>query len=262
MNRIWLALAITAALGGTAYAQGDVSIDADRPHIGTGTHVVPVGQVQFELGGQFQRFGHDSASTAPLLMRIGLGGRAEARLASDGFVVRNSAGETSTDVANVQASVKIRLLGNTEEPWLSVLPAFTFGANDPSVTVLAGTAVTDRAHVEANYGIGSVGDEAGARASQHLVTGAITYATTRALTAYVETAWWSRLDPRGGAVSFVDYGVIYALSSRLLVDGGALVGLTDETADYGVFAGVSFVVGTPRAARRATSAFRAGPDRD
>jgi hypothetical protein len=161
----------------------------------------------------------------------------------------------------------VRLFGGREEPWLSVMPAFTLNANDPSVTLLAGTALTERAHAEANYGIGSV-SSGEARFAQHLVTGAVTYATTKALTTYVETAWWSRQRFEGGAVSFVDFGAIYALSSHVLIDGGALVGLTDDTADYGVFAGLSFVVGTPHHAQRtthparSTSIFRGDRGRD
>jgi hypothetical protein len=249
-----------------ASAQTEVSIDADRPHVGTGTHVVPLGQVQFELGGQFQAFGSRHTSTAPVLMRIGVGGRLELRFASDTVIVERTASTTSSELADAQASGKVRLVGATEEPWLSVMPAFTFGANDATVTLLAGTAITDRAHVEANYGIGSLGGD-GDRFAQHLLTGAVTHATTRALTTYVETAWWSRQQPHAGAVSFVDFGAIYALAPRVLIDGGALVGLTDDTADYGLFAGISFVVGTPRHARRAahatpTSAFQAVRGRD
>ncbi len=251
-----------ALLAAAAHAQVDETIDADRPHVGTGTHTVPPGEVQFELGGLRQSFGDRRGVTVPVLMRVGVGSRVEARLASDGVSIESGSGRTTTDVADPQAGVKLRLLGGRAEPWLSILPAFTFGANDSSITLLAGAALTDRAHVEANYGIASIGGRSD-RFAQHLLTGAVTHATTRALTTYVEAAWWSRQDSRGGAVSFVDYGAIYALTPRLLIDGGAFSGLTDDTANYGLFAGVSFVVGTPRRADRlATSAFQAAPGRD
>ena len=257
-----VAFVLTAAAAGAQEA----AIDADRPHVGTGTHVVPVGQVQFELGGQLQQFGTRHSSAAPVLMRVGVSGRVEARLASDGVIVESAGGTSSSQLADPQASAKIRLFGGGDEPWLSVMPAFTFGPGDATVTLLAGAALTERAHLEANYGIGSLGGD-GDRFVQHLVTAAVTHATTRALTTYVEGAWWSRQHPLAGAVSFVDFGAIYAVAPRVLVDGGALVGLTTDTADYGLFAGVSFVVGTPHHERRgshrtATSAFRAAPDRD
>jgi hypothetical protein len=269
MTRVCLGASIvmTLLLAASSVDAQDETIDADRPHVGTGTHVVPLGQVQFELGGQFQRAGSQGAFASPVLMRLGLGDRIEARLASDGLLIPTGTAESGTTFANAQVSAKVRLFGDREEPWLSVLPAFTLNANDPSMTLLVGTALTERAHVEANYGIGSVsGDEV--EFLQHLVTGAITYATTRTLTTYVETAWWSRQRPEAGAVSFVDFGAIYALSPHVLVDGGALVGLTDDTTDYGIFAGLSFVVGTPHHARPAsfrapsTSVFRAGQGRD
>jgi len=47
-------------------------IDADRPHVGTGTHVVAPGEVQFELGGQWQRSTNMRTFASPALVRIGL----------------------------------------------------------------------------------------------------------------------------------------------------------------------------------------------
>jgi hypothetical protein len=238
-------------------AQTDEKIDADRPHVGTGTHVVPVGQVQFELGGQYQSFGSDRTFGSPVLMRVGVSDRVEARLASDGLVGRSGVGATQFDLGNVQIAAKIRVLGHSDEPWLSLLPGVNLGlaseskglgsgANDASLIVLLGRALTERAHVEANYGIGNLGDASGARFAQHLVTAAVTHDTTRSLTTYVEGAWWSRQEADGTAVSFLDYGVIYALTAHVLIDGGALNGLTRATADYGVFAGLSFIIGEPR----------------
>jgi hypothetical protein len=267
MTRTCICAALLLGVCAPALAQTDDPIDADRPHVGTGTHIVPRGQVQFEIGGQFQRLDGNGVWASPVLVRVGVHDRVELRLASDGVLVATGQETTDAELANVQASAKLRLWGDRHEPWLSVMPAFTFNANDPSVTLLAGTSLTDRAHVEANYGIGSISN-GGARFAQHLITAAVTHATTRALTTYVEGAWWSRQQADAGAVSFVDFGGIYALSTRVLVDGGALVGLTDDTADYGLFAGISFLLGTPHHAPRtmhpapSTSAFRAGRDRD
>ena len=65
-------------------------IDADRPHVGTGTHVVSPGEVQFELGGQWQRSGDLHTFASPALMRIGISERVEARVASDGLLMREA----------------------------------------------------------------------------------------------------------------------------------------------------------------------------
>src|SRR5207244_2032697 len=117
-----------------------------------------------------------------------------------------------------------------------------------------------------NYGIASIGGgDRGSRFVQHLLTAAVTHQTTPALTTYVEDAWWSRQEPGRGAVSFVDFGVIYAAAPWLFIDGGAYVGVTTATPTYGLFAGLSFAVGEARssaARQRPTSAFRAVRDRD
>src|SRR5258706_6561178 len=57
-------------------------IDADRPHVGTGPHVVAPGQVQFELGGQWQHSEDVRSFSSPVLLRIGLADRVQGRVAS------------------------------------------------------------------------------------------------------------------------------------------------------------------------------------
>jgi len=247
-------------------------IDADRPHVGTGTHIVPVGQVQFELGGQYQSFGAGASTQSPALLRFGIARGVEARIATDGWLTATEGGHTAGGMGNVQLGVKLRLIGGPDEPLLSLLPAINIGvasrekglgsgANDATATLLAGRALGARTHVEANYGVGRIGDPDAGAFTQHLVTAAVIHDIARRLAIYVEDAWWSRQQAGGGAVGFVDYGAIYAISARVLVDGGAFSGVTAATADYGLFAGVSFVIGDPlrpgnraRAARAASAA--------
>ncbi len=136
---------------------------------------------------------------------------------------------------------------------LSVLPAINLGvasrekglgsgANDGSVTLLAGHGIPGRLHLEGNYGIGAIGDPDG-HFVQHMLTGAVIHQTTARVQTYVESAWWSRQQRDAGAFSFVDYGVIAALGPRLLFDAGGFTGLTPATPDWGVFSGVSFAFG-------------------
>ena len=232
-------------------------IDADRPHVGTGTHVVSPGEVQFELGGQWQRSGDLHTFASPALMRIGISERVEARVASDGLLMREARGTTARGIGNAQLGVKVRLLGSVEEPFFSVMPAVNLGLasrdkglgsgeSDATITLLAGHALGYGFHGEANYGIGSIGDPAG-RFPQHLVTGAIVHQSTSRLQSYVEAAWWSRQERDRAAVSFVDYGVIFSLMPRVLIDAGAFTGVTAATPDYGLFTGLSFAVGPDRA---------------
>jgi len=232
-------------------------IDADRPHVGTGTHVVAPGQVQFELGGQWQHAGDVRSFSSPVLMRIGLADRVEARVSSDGLLTREEPAADARGIGNAQLGVKVRLLGGADEPYLSVMPAISLGLasrdkglgsgeSDATFTVLAGHALGAGLHGEVNYGIGGIGDPAG-RFAQHLVTGAVVHQTTPRLQSYVEAAWWSRQERSGGAVSFIDYGVIFSLVPRVLVDAGAFTGVTAATPDYGLFTGLSFAVGPDRA---------------
>jgi hypothetical protein len=242
---------------GRSRAASDEPIDADRPHVGTGTHLVIPGQMQFELGAQFQRFASARTYGSPALVRIGVTHDVEARLSLDGVVGRIEGGTSVSDVGNIQLGTKIRVWGDGEEPWLSILPTLNLGvaspqkglgsgSNDATLTLLAGRGLGERAHVEANYGLGSIGGgTTGPRFVQHLVTLAVTHETLRTLTTYVEGAWWSRQERKGSVVSFVDFGAIYALNRHMLVDGGAFVGTSSATADYGLFAGLSFVVGRP-----------------
>lgn len=228
-------------------------IDGDRPHVGTGTHVVLPGQVQIESGVQWQRLAPVWTISSPTLARIGLTDRLELRVASDGFLTRDDGSASAHGVGNLQLGTKIRLCGDRDEPWLSVMPTVSLGLasrgkqlgsgeTDATATLLAGRAVGDRLHLEGNYGIGSIGDPA-ERFAQHLVTAAIVHQTTQSLASYVEAAWWSRQERGGGAVSFIDYGLIVALSPRILIDGGAFFGMTAATPEYGAFTGISFAVG-------------------
>jgi hypothetical protein len=247
-------LAIGIALTSTAFAQNATEIDADRPHVGTGTHLVAPGQVQFELGAQYQSVDDGSESQSPVLVRIGVVPRIEMRIGSDGLLTASYPQRSEQGMGNVQFGAKIRLLGDAVEPWLSVMPQVSIGvasaakglgsgATDAGVVVLTGRELTSRTHFEVNYGLANAGDTSGDRFVQHLATAAVTHQTTRRLTTYGEVAWWSRQASGPTAVSFVDYGGIYAVTPRLLIDVGAFNGLTSATADYGFFGGVSFVIG-------------------
>src|SRR5215831_5082333 len=66
----------------------ETTIDADRPHVGTGTHVVAPGEVQFELGVQWQGFPDIRTFGSPALIRIGVADRVEVRVSSDGLLAR------------------------------------------------------------------------------------------------------------------------------------------------------------------------------
>jgi len=174
-------------------------------------------------------------------------------VSSDGLLARYQTADDVYGVGNAQLGAKVRLLGRREEPFFSVLPTVGFGlasrekglgagATDATLTWLVAHPAGERVHLEANYGICAIGDRE-SHFTQHLITGAIVYQTTKTLQTYVEEAWWSRQERSGSAVSFIDFGMIAAIRPRLLFDAGAFVGLTSATPDWGVFSGVSFAFG-------------------
>ena len=141
---------LTMLLVAVALATQDPVIDADRPHIGTGPHVVEPGEVQIEAGLQWQQ-SDASLFGSPALIRVGVADRVEIRASSDGLLARDDPGGAAYGVGNAQLGAKIRLLGEREEPLFSVMPSVGFGlasrerglgngATDITLTWLAGRA--------------------------------------------------------------------------------------------------------------------------
>src|SRR3989442_1163891 len=160
----------------------EAPIDGDRPHVGTGAHIVRPGDVQVEIGGQYVDEDGRHTFTSPVLVRVGVNRRFEARIGSDGLVSRLGT-ERLQGIGNTQLSEMIGRAGGAEEPYLSVMPVVTFGtasvakglgsgSTDAQVVLLAGGEPLERLHLEANYGAGFIGsDRDDRRASQQLITG-------------------------------------------------------------------------------------------
>jgi hypothetical protein len=243
----------TAPVADTDPVDGDEPIDADRPHIGTGPRLVDPRDVQIELGGIFSGLGPGQTYASPMLARVGVTDRIEARAGFDGVTGIRTGASWKTGAGNAQLGAKVRLAGRAE-PWLSVMPTVTLGVASPekqlgtgdtdvALAWLAGRRIGDRWHVEANYVLASVGaGEHAGRFAQHAWTSAAVYSVTPRLSAYGEAAWWSKIEPEGGAAALTDFGAIYAVTPRVLVDAGAAVGLSRDAPAYSVFAGLSFAV--------------------
>src|SRR5205823_5555923 len=148
------------------------AIDADRPHVGTGPYVVAPEEVQVEAGVQWQQSPDSRVFGSPTLVRVGVADRIEMRASSDGFVSRDDSVNTVTGIGNAQLGAKIRLWGNRDEPVFSILSAVGFGLasrekglgvgeTDVTLTWLAAHSAGSRLHLEANYGVGAIGDPAG-----------------------------------------------------------------------------------------------------
>ena len=105
----------------------DSAIDADRPHVGTGPHVVAPEEVQVEAGVQWQQSADSRLFGSPMLVRVGVADRVEIRAASDGVLARRDGGATAFGIGNAQLGAKIRLWGDRDEPFFSVMPTVGFG---------------------------------------------------------------------------------------------------------------------------------------
>src|SRR5437764_15471911 len=101
-------------------------IDADRPHVGTGTHLVDPGAVELEIGGQYQGDRRERTFASPMLVRVGVNDRIEARIGSDGLVGRQGA-QQARGIGNLQVSAKVPIAGPSDAPMISVMPAVTLG---------------------------------------------------------------------------------------------------------------------------------------
>ena len=141
---------------------------------------------------------------------------------------------------------------------LSILPNINFGTADSkkglgagdtdfTVALLTGTDIRRRGHVDINYGIGAIGAGAGRpHYIQHLVSASLSEAVTDRFNPYVEAFWFSRTDIDGASETAMDAGVIYEFGPRFALDGGLQFGLTGPSSDFGVFAGLTVIVGGNR----------------
>src|SRR5581483_2429123 len=233
-----------------AAAAAQEQIEPDRPDVTNGTHIVDIGLLQIEMGGLYTRPASGARSLgSPVTARVGLTDWLEARVGNDGIVTQTDGFTRQTGIGNTQLGAKLRLWADPGGvPVLSVLPSINLptadaaaglgsGDVDMTVAVLTGTDIGRRWHADANYGIGAIGAGGGQpHFAQHLVSLSVSVAATDNLNPYVESFWFSKQDPDGGAVTAFDAGAIYELGARYAVDGGFQSSVS-RPRDVAVFAG-------------------------
>lgn len=245
---------IVLLLASAARAQD--TIEPDRPDVTNGTHIVDIGLLQVEMGGQFVRSADSQRSFgSPLMMRVGLTDWIEARIGTDGFVTQTDGTIRQTGLGNTNIGAKLRLWADPGGiPVLSILPTINFPTADPTkglgsgdrdylLVVLTGTDIGRHWHADINYGIGAIGagsDEP--HFVQHLASISVSVAATDNVNPYVETYWFSRQDPNGPGVTAIDAGAIYELGPRYAIDGGLEVNVTGGRS-VALFGGVSMAIG-------------------
>ena len=232
-------------------------IDLDRPDVTNGTHIVSTGLVQFELGGLYTHDGpRTGATSSPMTARIGVLDWLELRIGGDGLLRQTTETADTNGFGNVQLGAKLRLWADPGGiPVLSILPTINLptasaekglgsGDADYTIAVLTGTDVGARGHIDFNYGIGQIGAGQGRpHYTQHLLSTSASFAASQHWSPYAEVFWFSKTDVDGTPEVSFDGGAIYTFGPRLALDGGVQVGLNGQANDYGVFAGISFVLG-------------------
>jgi hypothetical protein len=249
--------ALAQAAAGQPPPEAPVLSDPDRPDVTNGARLVGIGLLQVEAGGLFTRpAAGQRAFGTPLTARIGLFEWLEARIGTEGLLVQSDGTTRVTGYGNTQVGAKLRLWADAGGiPVVSILPALNLptanardglgsGLVEGTIVVLTGADLGHHAHVDANYGIGAIGDSAtGSRFAQHLVSVSTSDAVTDNWSPYLEIFWFSRQSAAGGSATGLDGGAIYQIGTRLAVDGGMQFGLSRDAPGFAVFGGMSVLVG-------------------
>jgi len=236
---------------------GPQPIDPDRPDVTNGTHIVETGLLQIEFGGQYTRSApSQTAFGSPFTARIGLTEWMEARVGTDGLLTQSDGVKRETGLGNVQVGAKLRLWSDPGGvPVLSVLPTVNLptassekglgsGHPDYTIALLTGSDFATHAHVDVNYGIGAIGSVADEPSFvQHLISVSASDAISDNWNPYLEIFWFSRQDAGGRSVASIDGGAIYQIGTRYALDGGLQFGVTANAPRFGVFGGISMIVG-------------------
>ncbi len=246
---------IAGIIPATAASQ---SIGTERPDFVESSSTVGKGNVQVEGSVAFDETGDLGAEvenfTTPFLFRVGVADGWEFRLESDWFI-RSTAGEgaselTTQGISDFAVGVKwaffapesgnapaMAALVHADLPTGSV--AFRGDGWRPSLRVVAEWALAG------DWGIGVMPgityDRTGGERFVSGIFGAVVgKGLTESLRAFAEIAFEQIAeDQRGGNVGFVDFGGTYLLNPRWQLDAAWVVGITDQSIDYGFTVGVS-----------------------
>lgn len=249
---------------------GQAVIEPDRPDVTNGAHLVPLHSVQFELGVAYTRDSETEHGTgAPIDVRIGVLEWLEAQVGIDAVVTAAGTDAEATGSGVFQFGAKIRLWrGSGGQSLFSVAPAVDVPTTidehetkrrDPDVTVTAlwGVDVGSRAHLDVNYGVGSIRTTLNEpRFVRHAASGSFVVSLTPRWIPYLEVFSISRERAGGMPVVAVSTGVTCVLRPRLALDAGILFGATADAPAFSAVGGLSFIVRRARPPGASVSRFR------
>jgi hypothetical protein len=224
-------------------------IDADRPGIADGSHLIGAGQIQLETGYQNERHRDADVSSrlsfAPALLRIGLSPWLEARLEGNTFTherVSPSVGPatTSTGFSPLFLGAKIALYDAKQSGPLQVstivrvappsgTDEFRSGRTTADVRLVANWQFTPTLSLNPNVGYGAYEGSDGTLVNTALGALTLSYNPTPRVNPFVDVAYSSREDAGGTWSMIADAGVAYIIGCNLQLDvsaGQSLHGVT------------------------------------
>jgi hypothetical protein len=237
-------LALALLLLGVVWsqAQGQETIVADRPGIGSGSFVVPGGTLQLEAGAEFAHGAGDQYSLGQLLVRVGLPWF-ELDAVFNSFVITRSAGQDDEGLQDFGVRVKGWLWRSEDEAAaVSLMGTLNFptGASFltgdeviPSIIGLADYAITDRWALSSNlaytFGPGDLSDVVSLT-----LTPSLAVAPRIGLGAY---AGYAGFYAKGGNLHFLEGGLALALTPDVQLDVNG--GVEMDSGDYFLGLGIA-----------------------
>jgi hypothetical protein len=249
-TRVVLRFAMTSALGACAHLGAPGPVVADRPGYTDTPVALPVGAVELEAGATDDRIGPSGSrmeyvSAGETLLRLGLGGRTEARLFGNSYGRRTASGAGTTgglEDFKLGAKLNLRSAPDSVHSWapnLALLAAATlptgasgFGATSaqPEAKVAMNWTTASPFSLYTNMGYGDIVNETG-RAGKGWVSAASWWAINPRVSVFAEGLAIGRV--RGGgsgtAGNDVDGGFTFLVNDRFQLDVRIGRGLGSET---------------------------------
>ena len=213
-------------------------IDADRPGIADGSHVVGAGRLQLETGYAQERHVDSGTwsrlSLLPALLRIGLTSRVEARLESNTFTREHvsspaDAVSTGTGLSPLFLGAKVVLYESGGDSALSVAtivrvapPSGTEEFRSSHVTgdvrIVADWDFTPTLSLNPNLGWAQYEGDDGTRYGTALGALTLSWQPSERWNPFVDVAWQSREEFGGTWTMIADAGVSYLVGCDLALD--------------------------------------------
>jgi hypothetical protein len=242
--------AMTAALGACAHLGAPGPVVADRPGYTDTPVALPAGAVQLEAGATDDRVGPSDlrteyVSAGETLLRLGLGGRTEARLFGNSYGRRTASGAGTTgglEDFKLGAKLNLRSAPDSIHSWapnVALLAATTlptgasgFGASSsqPEVKVAMNWTTASPFSLYTNVGYGDIVNETG-RAGKGWVSAASWWAINPRVSVFAEGLATGRVRGSGSgtAGNDVDGGITFLVNDRFQLDVRIGRGLGSET---------------------------------